>query len=554
MESSKSRQLRLLTGVDAYGRAFEPAGPVRAGKRVGMFFWLWIGQPYATGVYDAERILSSPGGSNTLFHKDTTESPNGQQHFWGQPLFGYYNSMDLWVICRQLELLTLAGVDFIVFDATNAITYKNVYLRILAEIERLQANGWQPPKAAFYTHSYSMRTTMALYEELYRPRIHPDAWYREDGKPVVIAYTDQEDDKRWARREMKDDGYDPSCYPAEVLDFFRFYKPQWPLDPSYPDGFPWVEWTFPQPLHTDVMSVSVASHPNVPFSFTLTRGSENWGRGWDAAQKKNCPDKVNTGAFFQSQWEHALNTDPATVFVGGWNEWIAYKQMWDGEYMMCDAVSREFSRDIEPMRGGYEDAFYLQLITNIRRYKYGPFEERSPGESMTYYAIHPEGLGRDAPGVCEALRYTQPVPPNHIHHITVGCTGGKLTFDAVFQHPVSDEDMQSFQLLLGCGNAKKGGFESYSWHITPLPGQQALYLKRLDRSAEEMLQVDHNRCGNRLTVEVMRHRLGASYDSIYFKAAVHVEDPGDIMSYYTSGSALPPGRLSYMYRLGQQQE
>lgn len=115
--------------------------------------------------------------------------------------------------------------------------------------------------------------------------------------------------------------------------------------------------------------MTVASHPNVPFSFTLTRGLENWGRGWDPQARVNRPEDVDTGAFFQKQWDWAIENDPALVFVGGWNEWIAYKQLWEGEYMLCDAVDREFSRDIEPMCGGYEDAFYIQLIRNIRRYK-----------------------------------------------------------------------------------------------------------------------------------------------------------------------------------------
>ena len=28
------------------------------------------------------------------------------------------------------------------------------------------------------------------------------------------------------------------------------------------------------------------------------------------------------------------------VFVDGWNEWIALKSLWDGEYMLCDAASK----------------------------------------------------------------------------------------------------------------------------------------------------------------------------------------------------------------------
>jgi len=37
----------------------------------------------------------------------------------------------------------------------------------------------------------------------------------------------------------------------------------------------------------------------------------------------------------------------------------------------------------------------------------------------------------------------------------------------------------------------------------------------------------------------------------YFKVAAGVENPADIMSYYTSGSAMPMGRLSYMYVINE---
>ena len=55
MSQEKSAQLQYLVGVDALGRSFGPAA-VSPGKTVGMFFWLWIGQPYASGVYDAGEL------------------------------------------------------------------------------------------------------------------------------------------------------------------------------------------------------------------------------------------------------------------------------------------------------------------------------------------------------------------------------------------------------------------------------------------------------------------------------------------------------------------
>ena len=49
----KCSQLNHLVGLDKYGRAFAPQAGVRPDRQVGLFFWLWIGQPAATGAYDA---------------------------------------------------------------------------------------------------------------------------------------------------------------------------------------------------------------------------------------------------------------------------------------------------------------------------------------------------------------------------------------------------------------------------------------------------------------------------------------------------------------------
>ena len=183
---------------------------------------------------------------------------------------GYYQSADEWVIRKQIELLMLAGVDFLVFDTTNAQTYPNAYETVLRVIEDYQREGWNPPKAAFYTHSHSLQTVLTLYKDLYQSGKFADTWYYVDGKPMIIGYTSPKEDLAEAA-SRGDSSYVPPELPKDVLEFFTFKRPQWPSDPIMEDGFPWIEWTFPQPLHGNMMNVSVASHPNVPFSFSLTR-------------------------------------------------------------------------------------------------------------------------------------------------------------------------------------------------------------------------------------------------------------------------------------------
>lgn len=86
------------------------------------------------------------------------------------------------------------------------------------------------------------------------------------------------------------------------------------------------------------------------------------------------------GPFFAQQWQSALQIDPQFVFVTGWNEWTAGRQYnpgvsmlghvtKPGQYYYVDNYNEEFSRDIMPMKGGYGDNYYMQLVGNIRRYK-----------------------------------------------------------------------------------------------------------------------------------------------------------------------------------------
>ena len=56
-------------------------------------------------------------------------------HHWGEPLFGYYTSDDEWVLRRHVEMLTDAGVDFLVFDTTNHTTYSAQALKLFKYLD-----------------------------------------------------------------------------------------------------------------------------------------------------------------------------------------------------------------------------------------------------------------------------------------------------------------------------------------------------------------------------------------------------------------------------------
>lgn len=562
-----------IVGVDHFGRTFQSISSMKADKQVGLFFWLWIGQPHAGNIYDASKILAMPNGLKLLTdfeHQDESISPNGQAHFWGEPIWGYYNSEDEWVLRKQLEMLTIAGIDFIYFDATNAFIYKNVFMKLLAIIDEYQKNGFSPPKVAFYTHSRSFQTTREIYRELYQPGLYPDAWYRVNGKPMIIAYTNAEDDLNEAR-SRGDQDYTPGVLPADILGFFHFYRPQWPGDPVYADGFPWIEWIHPQPMHNSVMNVTVASHPNVPMSFSLTRPNEmtNWGRGWDPFLKQNNAANVDKGSFFQTQWDYAIAAEPKMISIGGWNEWIAYKQPYWNEYVMVDAVNKEYSRDIEPMKGGYQDAFYMQMIQNIRNYKGVSNEVAASGKTtiditagtdqwkrIPYTAVNisKNRHGRNAYGAATIIRYTQPAPENHIQEIKVAHDDQQIYFLIRGRNPFSNPGTRSnwLNILIGSGAPSLKTWESYEYLIgkTYASGQASVGKLQPDFETIASGTAKYTINGNVLQISCPKVAVGLSGSgAFYFKVAADVAEPQDIMSYYTSGCSLPLGRLSYAYTM-----
>ena len=574
-QAMKNRKLHTgsldMVGVDQFGRTFHAIGGYKDKKQVGIFYWPWIGHPSASGIYDATKIAAMPNGLKLLFDfksLDTAISPTGQAHFWGEPLWGYYNSGDEWVIRRQMKMLTTAGIDFIVFDLTNRVTYKSVYEKVLRIIEEFQQQGWNAPKVVFYTHSKSIETTQVLFRDLYKPNLYPNAWYRVNGKPMIIAYTTVADDIAEAKTR-NDTTYTPVMYSKEILDFFYFKRPQWPADPTYPDGFPWIEWTFPQPLHGGIMSVSVASHPQVPMSRSVTSGWVNYGRGYDPAKKENIAADVDKGTFFQKQWDHAIKVDPDTVFIGGWNEWIAYKQPYGNEYMLCDAVNKEYSRDIEPMKGGYEDAFYLQMINNIRRYKGVPATspvapkkaidiKGNPSQwdavKSSYQNIEAFAYPRNSVGASKKISYQRPAPVNNLQEI-------KVTHDAAYIYLYIRAEKEFLQpapgaggiaIYIGRNKPALIGWKGYEYLVKQTPGAKGFSINTLDEHYNQALvgNADFIKNKNVIQVKIPRKQLNAfNANSIYFKVTDGVEQPEDIMDTYLSGSAMPMGRLSYQYLL-----
>lgn len=563
----------MLVGFDEQGHAVDAVRETREDKEVGIFYFIWLGQHGAQQIYDISKIRPQYGDDIT-FHQDAEVSPANQFHWWGEPLFGYYNSGDRWVIRKHLEMLTEAGVDFLVFDTTNAVTYDNVAKRIMKVIEELRAEGWDCPQVAYYTHSYSIRTIESLYQNIYKAEYCPDAWYRVDGKPLIIGYFDPKDDMKEAA-SRGDTSYSPAAPSQELQDFFYFREARWPNEKVMKDSWPYTEWTWPQKVNGDMMSVSIATHPGVPFSFSLTHeGWMNWGRGYDPSTGVNVSEDIMKGTFYDWEWRTVYKKDPRFVFITGWNEWVSIKSAYGGEYMFCDNVDMEYSRDAEPMMGGYEDAYFIQTIQRIREYKYQPITGYIAGTvrktvditagvsqwedvNAVYRRVGTDDGSRDSVGGAASVYYKNDPVRNNIVEVRLTNDSDNLyVMIRTTEDIVVAEDAGWMNLFFGCGRPDMSkGWEGYEYAInrSRADGRAAVERLNADGSGSVIGEVSYTVQGNVLQVAIPRALIGADgTGDIYFKVADGIEDPTEIMSYYASGRSLPLGRLSYLYQFDGQ--
>ena len=180
-------------GVDGLGRVlptFEQVGPPRANKTLGMFYFQTFDHGME-GPYDNTKILAAHPEAMTDIHNPAW-GPLNRSHYWGEPLFGYYASDDEWALRKHAQMLSAAGVDVVIFDNSNAVTYDRARMKLLRVWEQIRREGGKTPQVAFLCPfgnpgHIGSNTLRELYNTLYGPGLYADLWFRWEGKPLVLA-------------------------------------------------------------------------------------------------------------------------------------------------------------------------------------------------------------------------------------------------------------------------------------------------------------------------------------------------------------------------------
>lgn len=592
-----------LVATDGLGRTLPTAEecPLKTDKQrtVGIFYITWHtqnlhnGQPY---TFDVTKLLDE----NPMRAKGNPDFPYATYH-WGEPEYGYFLSQDKYVCFHDLSMLADAGVDVLIMDVTNAVCYWDEWEVLFTTMQEMKALGNKVPKFCFWAFNGNVvDVVQSLYERFYKTPRYEDCWFYWDGKPLLLYNATPSVDAN-PNGGQKDKDYSP-----EVRAFFTLRNMWWGYHQWA--GEPYVggedKWSFgyemndkkvaalkPEELcakhqgRLEEMAVTPAQHP-------ISIVGKSWRRetGEPPLDEYDLPAPLQSsprsgrlsvaelpsprrgvgdeafGIYFQDRWDEALEVDPDFIYLNDWNEWTAGKYRngkdpsgqadmhinflgrKDNPFYFVDQYNAEFNRTIAPMKGGYTDNYYMQMVQNIRRYKGvppmpvhrgyqhivldGKLDEWQPDSS--FLDTRGDVLHRDHNGYGD-LHYTDNTGRNDITRCLVAVDKKNIYFAAETAQPLTPSTDRNWMLLY-IDTDEDGKYDI---------GIQDSRLVSLKFEKDWDVAVGE-KC---VEVAIPRKLLGKKGKrfSLSFKWADNPTYPGDIISVSTTGDTAPNRRFAYRF-------
>ena len=551
-----------LYAYDSLGRTVEPVSGLNDEKSVGIFYMLWAGQHGITDrPYDITKLLEE--NPQALWDTNgNADSPLTALHWWGEPLYGYYNMQDEWVVRRHMEMLTYAGIDYLGFDVTNIETYDDVWLIILTVLQEMADDGIDIPKVVFYTHTTASGTSwnkvVHFYDMIYSQNRFPDTWYMPNGKPVIITVKAELERNR-----------------PDVAEFFEIRSSQWPGAAPQENGVPWMSFQRPQEVIGNATSVSVAQQLqrfSEAYDSELNAGyreNASWGRGYTSAGGfDHSEEAIMSGKNFQEEWDFAINNENVDhVFVTSWNEWVAQKLTEAGYVSFTDCFNMEYSRDVEPMKGGYGDNYLMQLTQNVRAFKEGKapakaninkrtidLADQSSWDGIPVYR-DPRGdaVERNHIGSWNYI-YTDTTNRNDIISVAIANDEEYLYVNTTVAFElIASEDANWMNVYFNVIDDAQKGVGGFNFVLNRARDVQAgkAMLSRLaaDGSTADVGECDMAVRENGITFRIPLSALGltAASPKVAVKVTDNIQNFADAMDFYVSGDSAPIGRYAYGY-------
>lgn len=572
---------RTVGGYDTKS-SYTTGGDVPAPKdrEVGIFYLMTHDPVEAPGdgqIYDFSAAFAR-GGVDAVWD-EIPKGPLGFAHYWAQPYLGYYRSDDPWIIRKHAEQLSNAGVDFLFIDNTNGITYTDTYMKIFEIFHQMREEGQNTPQIAFFGGVQVAKVVTEMYNQVFKNGYYKDLWYMWDGKPLLLL--NNIDQVSQLSDELRNFFTIKSCW--------AFTDQQWYTSVNGKDCWPWADMT-PQRPGKDAEG-NVEQMVAMCGFWANGSGGNNAGRSFHDGKEPETSnfgfDLFETsaqGLAFAEQLDNVLKTDPKVMMLTGWNEWWAGR--WEdtahtqriGNTYVCDkndpvkrhyyvdAMTPEFSRDIESMKGGWGDSYYYQMADGIRKFKGArPIPASNKQETIdmnSFYqwtAIGPEYRDnthdtehRNWQSYVGSITYVNASGRNDI-------TMAKVTRDSnyVYFYVETAADIVEangtnwMNLFIDADQSRLTGWEGYDYVINRQHDENVVSIEANvggEWSWKNISSADYKIMGNKMHIKVAASDLGIDFTKGFdFKWADNSVRTGVVMEFIDQGDAAPAERFNFRY-------
>ena len=561
-EDGKSPQIIVTnyneTATDALGRRLptsDEVGLPKKDKYVGLFYSLWTSE--ISAPVDVTKALA-----NNPARPDF--GPKWGFCFWGEPETGYHKADDVWQIRRDMYYFAMAGVDFLYIDMTNGFLYENAMRTFLDTCLELRAEGQMTPYVVPWCFGTNVRTTHGdtgkFYDIFMTDEKYKNLWFYWEGKPLALIKPD-------------DAGEFPILSDEEYRDKLTFRKSwlgggeKWWIDGGvlYGQQYGWAE----DPEKAECIGIGTAAFANY--------GS---GRSGVKSGKKYLDKFLETktmgeGLLFERTFKQLMDEHPEckVMLITRWNEWIAQNFTQDTpkptDTGYADQFNREFSRDIEPMKGVFTDNYFYQMCSIIRRFKgvlppdgntgsrtvdidggFGQWQKIAP----VFTDFKGDTTARNSTDTTGKIKYVNTTGRNDIVESRMTADGGMVYFYARTAEKLTKPEGRNWMLLfIDADNDKSTGWEGYDFVVNydVLNEKYTTVCAYKNNVWQETGIVRMSVSESELMIAVPRSLLGITEErfTLNFHWTDNVTDIYDLYSWFTTGDNAPERRNNYTLTL-----
>lgn len=568
------------TAADALGRTLPVSaetGLPKADKYVGLFYLIWHTEEeinrYGTGMRDVSKAYACDPD-----HPDLGSALTWG--WWSEPEAGYFRSDDVWKIRRDMDLFSMAGVDFLYIDMTNGRIYEKEFTVFLDTLLAMRAEGQMTPYVVPWCNSHASLETEGdgvaeVYEKFYKNPKYDQLWFRWKGKPLVLI-------------KQGNDGCLSCVYDEELNGYFTF-RVSW-IDTVYPQetagqGANYKVWADCQLANFDEYVYGYCDDPGKAECVAI--GAAGWcqaGRGKSGKLSGHEyldrfleTKTMGEGLMLEECFQKVMANNPETqvLLISRWNEWMALllgQHTFDftvTEFGYMDTFNAEFTRDLEPMKGGYTDNYFYQMCSIIRRFKgvlpadaasgrqridldggFGQWQSVAP----VFTDFAGDTLHRNSTDVTGTVEYVNTTGRNDLVESRMTADGGMVYAYVRTAEPITPRAGRNWMLLfIDADNDRATGWEGYDFVVNydVISDDTTALCAYVDNIWQEVGTVAYRVSGNELMIALPRSLLGLTADSftLNFHWTDNVTDIYDLASWFTTGDNAPDRRNNYSLTL-----